>query len=133
MNNWNCLKNRNIIDLFIGDSNLKILSLFDDIRMPHMTGNQICEFSSELGLDIDSTKESLSRWQMMEKVIDYAIENDKVNEFFKKMVAKSRFEYLVDLDGYYGDPEPLYWDIIHGLFNRINEYLRFKDIYGIFL
>lgn len=129
MSDWNCLKDRKIIDLFIGDSHLKNNTFADYLKMPYMKGYQICIFSKELGLDITYNKEKLSRRQIMNKVIDYAIKNDKINDFFRNLIAKERFEYLADIDEYYGEPEALYWEIVHELFNRVNKYLSFKNEY----
>lgn len=129
MNNWNCIKNRKIIDLLIGDSYLQNNPSLEYLKMPYMTGYQICEFAKSLGFNIVYNKEKLSRWQIMDKVIDFVIDNNIINDFFNELISKERFEYLADIEGYYGEPEALYWDIVHNLFNRINDYLRFKDEY----
>lgn len=129
MTDWNCLKNRKIIDLLIGDSYLKNNPTLEYLKMPYMKGYQICDFAKSLGLNLIYNEEKLSRWQIMDKVIDYVVENNKISDFFGRLISKERFEYLVDIAGYYGEPEALYWDIIHNLFSRINDYLKFKDEY----
>ena len=55
MKNWTLLKKRKIIDLFIGDNSVQNY-MFEEQKMPYMSGIQICEFS-----------EKLSRWQYMDK------------------------------------------------------------------
>ena len=127
MKNWNCLHNRKIIDLFIGDTYLKNETSFSYLKMPYMNGYKICEFGNILGCDIKYNEEKLSRWQLMDKVIDYVIINDKINDFFSYLIAKERFEYLADVDSFYGEPEALYWDIINDLFIKINKYLSFRE------
>lgn len=129
MNNWNCIKNRKIIDLLIGDSYLQNNPSLEYLKMPYMKGYQICQFAKSLGFNIIYNEEKLSRWQIMDKVIDFVIDNNKINDFFSELISKERFEYLADIEGYYGEPEALYWDIVHNLFNRINDYLKFKDEY----
>ena len=129
MNNWNCIKNRKIIDLLIGDSYLQNNPSLEYFKMPYMKGYQICEFAKSLGLNIVYNEKKLPRWKIMDKVIDYVIDNNKINDFFCELISKKRFEYLVDIEGYYGEPEALYWNIVHNLFKRINEYLRFEDEY----
>ena len=117
MTDWNCLKNRKIIDLLIGDSYLKNNPTLEYLKMPYMKGYQICDFAKSLGLNLIYNEEKLSRWQIMDKVIDYVVENNKISDFFGRLISKERFEYLVDIAGYYGEPEALYWDIIHNLFS----------------
>ena len=65
----------------------------------------------------------------MEKVVDYAIEKNKIDIFFKEITSMERFEYLVDELTYVSSPQKYYWDIVNSLFIRINEYLQFKKIY----
>ena len=86
MKNWNCLHNRKIIDLFIGDTYLKNETSFSYLKMPYMNGYKICEFGNILGCDIKYNEEKLSRWQLMDKVIDYVIINDKINDFFSYLI-----------------------------------------------
>ena len=128
MADWNILKNRSIIDMFIGDKEIDNNGIYIKIIMPRMNGKDICDFGRLIGIDIDYNKEKLSRWQYMELVIDYSIRNNKINLFFKELINKERFEYLVDISNGYESPESLYWIIVHSLFLKINKYLSFKNI-----
>ena len=128
MTDWNVLKNRSIIDMFIGDKEIDNNGIYIKIIMPRMNGKDICDFGRLIGIDIDYNKEKLSRWQYMELVIDYSIRNNKINLFFKELINKERFEYLVDISNGYESPESLYWNIVHSLFLKINKYLSFKNI-----
>ena len=60
MNNWTLLKNRKIIDLFIGDNSVQNY-MFEEQKMPYMSGLQICEFSKKLGFLQNYNEEKLSR------------------------------------------------------------------------
>ena len=128
MVDWNVLKNRSIIDMFIGDKEIDNNGIFIKIIMPRMNGKDICDFGRLIGIDIDYNKEKLSRWQYMELVIDYSIKYNKINLFFKELINKERFEYLVDISNGYESPESLYWNIVHSLFLKINKYLSFKNL-----
>lgn len=132
MTDWIVLKNRNIIDLFIGDKELENKGIFNKLIMPYMKGENICDFGRLIGIDIQYNKVKLSRWQYMEEILDYSIKNNKINLFFKELINKERFEYLVDECNSFVSPESLYWDIVHSLFIKINKYLSFKNIYLYF-
>ena len=111
MNDWNALRNRNIIDLFIGDKEVDNNSIFYKISMPYMSGQYICDFGRLLGINIEYSKEKLSRWEYMDRIINYSIETNKINYFFEKLIDKERFDYLVDASNYYESPETMYWSI----------------------
>ena len=129
MGNWNVLLNRKILDLFIGDGSLKNNVVFEKLTMPYMTGEEICDFGNKIGCIINYNKEKLSRWQYMERIVNYAIQEDKVNDFFKSLISMERFEYLVDENTYVNSPQEYYWDIVNSLFIRINDYLQFRKLY----
>ena len=129
MNNWEVIKNKKIIDLFIGDGSLRNSTIFEDLRMPYMKGEEICIFGKKIGISIKYNEKKISRWEYMEKVVDYAIEKNKIDIFFKEITSMERFEYLVDELTYVSSPQKYYWDIVNSLFIRINEYLQFKKIY----
>ena len=46
MKDWKLLKDREIIDLIIGDKAV-IDDWFSDYRMPYMTGQSICDFAKK--------------------------------------------------------------------------------------
>ena len=131
MNNWTLLKKRKIIDLFIGDNSIKNY-MFEEQKMPYMSGIEICEFSNKLGFLQNYNEEKLSRWQFMDKLLDYIIANNKINLFFKELLDIKRFEKLADDFCGYGFGSSIqekYWDIINNLFQAINKYLTFDKCY----
>ncbi len=129
MGEWNVIKNKKIIDLFIGSTSLDIKAIYEDLRMPYMKIEDICSFGELIGIRITNTGKKMSRWEYMEKVVDYAITNKKVDLFFKELISMERFEYLVDEITYGSSPQEYYWKIIYSLFIRINDYLQFKRIF----
>lgn len=132
MNNWALLRNRKIIDLFIGDNPVQ-KNLIEEITMPYMSGMQICKFSQKIGYIQKYNEEKLSRWQYMDRLLYYVIENDKISIFFKELLDLKRFEELANNDDYeYGFGSSIqekYWNIINELFQSINKYLIFDKCY----
>lgn len=129
MGNWNVILNRKILDLFIGDGSLKNNVIYGEYAMPHMNGEEICNFGKKIGCIINYNEEKLARWQYMERIVNYAIQNDKINDFFKNLISMERFEYLVDENTYVNSPQEYYWNIVNSLFVRINDYLQFRKLY----
>lgn len=122
---WNLLKDRDIVDLMIGNSKIKE-DILIDYRMPYMSGPDICDFSSEIGLDKDYWNEDkLSRWMYMENVLDYVIKENKINVFFKELLNLKRFKNIRKLDHYKSTKE-LYWELINNFMFKINEILFFE-------
>ena len=117
MTNWNCIKNRKIIDLFIGDAYLQNNPSLEYLKMPYMKGYQICDFAKSLGLNIVYNEEKLSRWQIMDKVIDYVVENNKISDFFGRLIS---IEY------------PLFLYFIFLIFLSLINDIDFSDQFSIF-
>lgn len=126
MIDWNVLKKREIIDLFIGDKK------FSETEMPYMTGIEICEFSKKIGFIQIYNIEKLSRWQYMEKLLDYVIGKDKINVFFKELLNIQRFRTLTDDPNINSDAwsiQEWHSNIISELVNSINKYLIIEQCY----
>ena len=92
MKDWNVLKNRKIIDLIIGDSIIKDDFVFQ-YKMPYMSVNNILEFSKKLGKE-DFSGEKLSRWMYMSELLEYTIEKNIMNLFFKELFNLRRFRNI---------------------------------------
>lgn len=125
LKDWNLLKDRDIVDLIIGNSKIKE-DIFIDYKMPYMSGSDICDFSSIIGLEKDYwNDEKLSRWMYMENVLDYTIKENKINIFFKELLDLKRFKSIRRLE-YYKSTEELYWELINSFMVKINEILFFE-------
>lgn len=126
MKDWNILKDKEIINLIIGDKTVGD-DLFYQFRMPYMKGQEICEFSSKLGFSQDYYKDDKkSRSKYMECLIDYVIKNDMINIFFKELIKLKRFR-SIDTSGSFYDANTIYWKIVHGFFSSINQILFFDE------
>lgn len=125
MKDWNVLKNRKIIDLIIGDSIIKDDFVFQ-YKMPYMSGNNILEFSKKLGKE-DFSGEKLSRWMYMSELLEYTIEKNIMNLFFKELFNLRRFRNInLPNDSFY-NANMVYWEILHGFFNKVNEELFYDE------
>lgn len=126
MKDWNVLKDREIINLIIGDKTVGD-DWFYQFTMPYMKGQDICEFSSNLGFHQDYYKdERKSRFKYMENLIDYVIKKNMINTFFKELIKLKRFRSIDISDSFY-DANTIYWKIVNGLFSSINRILFFEE------
>ena len=124
MKDWNLLKDREIISLIIGDVGLTYDSIFIDLKMPYMRGIDICDFASSLGLTINYNEEKLSRKEYMERVLDYVINNHKINEFFQNLFELKRFRGVCNSSGY--NQSDTYWKTVSEFMLKVNEILYFS-------
>lgn len=117
MKDWNVLKDREIINLIIGDKPVED-DLFYQYTMPYMKEQEICEFSSKLGFIQDYHKDKKkSRFKYMEDLIDYVIKNNKINTFFEELIKLKRFRIInTDATANFYDANTIYWKIINGFF-----------------
>lgn len=123
MKDWNVLINRTIIDLIIGDSLIKDDLLFQ-YKMPYMRGYDICELAKKIGKN-EFSSEKLSRWVYMSELLEYVIGGNKISIFFKELLELKRFRQINYQRDDYRDSSMNYWEIVHGLFRKINEELFF--------
>lgn len=124
MKNWNVLKEKDIIDLMIGDSAIESDGLFD-YTMPSMSGPSICEFGGKFGLNIDYwNSEKMSRWLYMKKILDYVIDNNLINLFFKELLDLKRFKDTCKKN-IHKNASSFYWECVSNFMNKINESLFF--------
>ena len=126
MQNWYKLLDKDIIACMIGDIELRPYLGFMPLRMPYMTGKEICEFGRQLGINLDYS-DSNSRKELMTRVLEYCIEKDKINEFFNLLLDLKHFKR--DLKGLDSD------NVIYkhnetktSFIMQINGYLMFENV-----
>ena len=121
MVNWNVLKDRKIIDIIIGDENIND-DLLMDYKMPYMRKVDICEFGYLLDMPgIVSELDNSSRAVCMMEVIDFAIANMKINEFFKRILDLKRFKNVKH--ELYSNPQDKYFHYEYDFMNALNREL----------
>lgn len=126
MKSWNLLIDNEIIELIIGDKCVKKEILYE-LKMPYMTKKDILEFSQDLGFEQnDFSDKNKTRKEYIKDLLNYIIENGKINNFFDKLIQIKRFRN-VEMPYGYDDVQILYWDIIHAFFYSINKILFFDN------
>ena len=108
--NYNPLKNKRIINLLIGDESLYGYSGLSTYGMPKISSLEICELAKKYGLIINYDSEKIPRWKCYEKLLDYIIENNIVNEFFTYIFSRNNFrkvlsncDDIIELENYYNN------------------------------
>lgn len=129
---WNNLVDKEVMELLIGDLPIKDGLYTNLYKMPYMKGTDIEDFAEQLGISNEEFAEKeigQSRWQMMNDVTKYSIKNNIMNDFFKNLINKKRFQYLAKQDHIetFNSPLLIYFEIINGLFEKINSILSFCD------
>ncbi len=130
-NNFSLLKTREIIDIFIGDTNFGNHT-FDGctneitIAMPNLKGIVLCSISTSFGLPTSypSNGGALSRWQYFENLLEYCIKENKTHDLLVYLFAKDKFSERLR-----GLPTPLidtaHAFIIEKALEKINSLLYF--------
>lgn len=121
MSDWGVLKDKEIISIIIGDEYIKNEFIFNEVRMPYMKKKDIYNFGETLGMNKNLLDEQASRNACMEKVLDFAINKNKINAFFKSIFDLKRFREICDND--FWNPQGTYYDIINNVMVRINQIL----------
>lgn len=81
------LTNRKIIDIIIGDREIKVRN--ESLTLPYLSGPDLVELSNELGYAVTYGKQS--RWVYMDDLIEYLTEIDDITRLFKRIFSLSNF------------------------------------------
>ena len=128
MKNWNLLKDKEIVSMIIGEQDFKCNYTYI-ARMPYMRAKDISDFSLELGFKQKSeTNKNNSRKGQMIDLLDYVIQNKKINEFFKNLLNLKRFRGIEKSNLAFSIDEA-YWNIVYGFLSAINDILHFNKCY----
>lgn len=118
---YKVLINRKIIDILIGDVNV-----YDEYKLPYLSGPNLCDLSSEFGLpktyNWSSTGGNQSRWMYMQDLLEHLNAEGRVSALLSRLFDRRYFENLSSLSS----PELVtstYQDIVDGAVNKINCYL----------
>lgn len=123
--NFEFLRNKDIIAILDGD---KEFGKYNDIsvRMPYLSGPDICEISTLFGLPetYSWSGGSLSRWQYLDNLIKFCITENKTSKLLAYLFSKDKFVDL--LKGLLAeDIEKTYAYIIQAVMEQINGILYF--------
>lgn len=105
-NPYNFLKQRSIYDILIGDTH----------DMPYLKGKEICDIALKLGFNIPYNQFPLSRWQYMEKLINFCIDNKKCQLLLNYLLSKEHISKLTNSN---------YESALNNIFDKINQEIYF--------
>lgn len=96
-NKFELLQNREIIDILIGDTELGNYTLSDgstiSLKMPYFTGPKLCDLSNSFGFPMpyENNGKYLSRWQYLNDLIKYCVDENKCSDLLNFMFSKESF------------------------------------------
>lgn len=101
MNYFSLLRNKSILAILDGDTHFGDY-IFENgssikIAMPYYTGSALCELSTIFGLPVTYSWKggALSRWQYLDNLIGYCIENDKCSDLLKYLFSINQFSEIL--------------------------------------
>lgn len=124
-NNFELLRNKEIIAILDGDKEFGEYNKIQ-IRMPYLSGPDICAMSSLFGLPATYlwSGGALSRWQYMDNLIEFCIKENKTSQLLFYLFSKDRFvDLLKGLSP--KDIEDTYSYIVQKIIEQINGILYF--------
>lgn len=124
MLNWDVLRDREIINLIIGDKKY-INNSYIELSMPYMSGKEICDFSRKVGFEQEYSNKS--RWMYMDELLEYIISNSKISRFFNELIELKRFKNNINI--FMHDQNYIYYETIYGFFKEVNNVLFYDKCY----
>lgn len=121
--NHECLINRKVIDILIGD-----IKIYNGEGLPYMSGSDLCSLCTTWGLPMTYTwgAINLSRWQYMQKLLQHVAKQNKVEALLAYLFDFSRFNHLQVIK----DPNAIkktYQCIVDNAIAKINDVLLFSQ------
>lgn len=128
-NKYTLLRNKDIIAILNGDNQIEEIDGIK-IAMPYLSGPMLCELSQKFGCYQEyywgnNSKPNLSRWQYMDNILKYVINENKVNQLLSYMMEKERFSDNLRKLNNVSDIEKMYKYIIKKVLDQINSILYF--------
>lgn len=94
-----------------------------EIGMPYLSGPDLCKISSHFGLSQLYT--SLSRWQYLENLMRFCIDNDRCSDLLAYLFNKEQFSSTL-CNYNFEEIDTAYNDIIKKVIHAINNHLYFS-------
>lgn len=93
---YELLRSKDIIAILDGDTSFGAYEVCKgksiDVRMPYLSGPTLCDISTRFGLPVSyNREETLSRWQYLDNLMDYCINNGKFSALLAYLLDKSQF------------------------------------------
>lgn len=131
MNNpFSLLRKKEIIAILDGDTKFDDYEFKDSstikISMPYLSGPDLCALSTLFGLPATYSWKgvALSRWQYLDKLLEYCIENNKCSSLLAHMFSLNQFSQM--LSGYSANEiNEAHKTIVSTILEKINGLLLF--------
>lgn len=127
--NYELLRRKEIIEILDGDTTIEEI---DGVRiaMPYLSGPQLCELSQKFGCYQEyywgkSKKPNLSRWQYLDNLLKYVINENKTSQLLSYMMSKERFLSTLSSLKNVEEIEKQYQYIFQSVIDKINSILYF--------
>lgn len=131
-NSYKLLKNKQIIAILDGDTEYQTIDTDNGetitVAMPYLSGPDLCDLSTLFGLPATYSwgGANLSRWEYLDNLLDYCIENNKCSDLLAHLFAKKQFSKI--LCGHSADIiDNIYNCITREIINQINGLLYFSE------
>ena len=95
--NYSVLRQRAIIDVLIGDTQLGTIALSNgthNLIMPYLKGSDLISLCRMFGFNIKEDKWK-SRWMYLEELIGYCILKDKCEELFSYLFSQNQIQKII--------------------------------------
>ncbi|TGE31345.1 abortive infection family protein [Desulfosporosinus sp. Sb-LF] len=123
---YKLLKNKEIISILDGD---KTFGQINDVQisMPYLSGPDLCALSTTFGLPVEYgwNGGALSRWMYLDNLLEYCINNNKMQQLLSCLFAKNKFiDKLKNLTT--EEIEETYAETVNTLIKQISGILYFS-------
>lgn len=98
---FSLLRTKEIIAILDGDRSFGDYMLQNgdlvQVKMPYLSGPDLCELSTMFGLPVtyDWGGTNLSRWQYLDKLLEYCIKHNKCMDLFAYLFSKNQFSKML--------------------------------------
>lgn len=125
---YQLLRKREILDILDGDTTIEEYNGIK-VEMPYLSGPELCKLSTKFGYAQTYKWEkgaiNLSRWQYMDKLLEYCIRTNKASQLLAYMLDKERFKNILEQIDSVEKIENTYKYIYRKIIEKINSILYF--------
>lgn len=127
---YDLLRSKNILAILDGDTMFGVYSFTDgkknvEIKMPYLNGPALCDISNQFGLPARyEWGAALSRWQYLDNLLEYCINEGKCSDLLAYLFDKERFSGILS-DGTVEEINAAYNFITAAIIQKINGILYF--------
>lgn len=119
------LKNRKILDIFLGDFVIEDKSNKLSISMPRLSTQAVCDVAKGFGYNLDVVNDDFhkSRWNLLSDLFDYCITNNSISRLLAFLFSKERFSNMLSECKTPEEFENNYSLILNAILEKINTVL----------